>query len=644
MDASELDEKTLASKLEDLKFISRVATRLRASERHTRQWRKDAREDYDFVAGTQYTPEDAAALKDNMMPCITFNRSDVYVKAVVGIEALNKKEIKYIARSPGAEQSGSSDLMSSAADYVNEDALADVHHSDAFRDLVICGMGWSLTRMDYTRNPQGELAIERQSPLMAYWDPRATQRNLSDSRWRAIVTKMSSEEVRERWPDKAEDISSVTLMEPSSEVPVPVDAEDRADFFEQRASPFSDDDDVWVAQYQWVELNDVYPIQSPQGVQYLPAKDYKALKEVATKQAPEVLAILNVKPIKQRKYYQAFVAGHTILERVQLSCDEFSLCVMTGNKDENNNVWYGLLRALKSPQEYLNKLYSSILHIINSQAKGGIIAETNAFEDPSLAEKDWARPDRIIYAKQGALAQGRIMPKPIGAYPQGMDRLMEFAMQMFSHVSGANIELLGLAEKAQPGVLEAQRKQAGMTILSWAFDAYAAYKRAHGKVLAKYIQKYIADERLIRIAGDQGYQFLPLMKNQLATEYDYIIDEAVNSPDEKGRTFGVLMQLLPTLYKDGGMPPSMYDYLPLPASLAQELKQQAQGDPKMAQMAEMLQQLQMMLQQAEVQKVQAEAGKTQAEVAKTEAETQLKLAETEKTQVEAKTEVIKAVV
>lgn len=527
--------------------------------------------------------------------------------------------------------------MSSASDYVNEDALADVHHSDAFRDLVVCGMGWTLTRMDYTRNPKGDIVIERQSPLKAYWDPRATQRNLSDSRWRAIVTKMSSEDVRERWPDKADDIGSVTLMEPSSEIPVPVDVEDRADFFEQRASPFSDDDDVWVAQYQWCELNDVYPIQSPEGVQYLPAKDYKALKEVATKQAPEVLAILNVKPIKQRKYYQAFIAGHTILERVQLSCDEFSLCAMTGNHDENENVWYGIIRSLKSPQEYLNKLYSCILHITNSQAKGGIIAETDAFEDPSLAERDWARPDRIVYAKPGALAQGRIMPKPQGQYPQGLDRLMEFAMQMFSHVSGANIELLGLAEKAQPGVLEAQRKQAGMTILSWAFDAYAAYKRAHGKVLAKYIQKYIADDRLIRVAGETGYQFLQLMKNQLATEYDYVIDEAVNSADEKGRTFGVLMQLLPTLYKDGGVPASIYDYLPLPASLAQDLKKQAQGDPQMAQMAQMVQQLQMMLQQAEV-------AKTQAEATNTEADTALKQAQTEKTQVEAKTEVIKAVV
>lgn len=634
---STLDEKTLASKLEDLKFISRVAHRLRASERATRQWRKEAREDYDFVAGNQYTSEDRAELKGNLMPCITFNRSDVYVKAVVGIEALNKKEVKYIARTPGEEQSGSSDLMSSASDYVNEDALADVHHSDAFRDLVVCGMGWTLTRMDYTRNPKGDIVIERQSPLKAYWDPRATQRNLSDSRWRAIVTKMSSEDVRERWPDKADDIGSVTLMEPSSEIPVPVDVEDRADFFEQRASPFSDDDDVWVAQYQWCELNDVYPIQSPEGVQYLPAKDYKALKEVATKQAPEVLAILNVKPIKQRKYYQAFIAGHTILERVQLSCDEFSLCAMTGNHDENENVWYGIIRSLKSPQEYLNKLYSCILHITNSQAKGGIIAETDAFEDPSLAERDWARPDRIVYAKPGALAQGRIMPKPQGQYPQGLDRLMEFAMQMFSHVSGANIELLGLAEKAQPGVLEAQRKQAGMTILSWAFDAYAAYKRAHGKVLAKYIQKYIADDRLIRVAGETGYQFLQLMKNQLATEYDYVIDEAVNSADEKGRTFGVLMQLLPTLYKDGGVPASIYDYLPLPASLAQDLKKQAQGDPQMAQMAQMVQQLQMMLQQAEV-------AKTQAEATNTEADTALKQAQTEKTQVEAKTEVIKAVV
>ncbi|NIV38716.1 MAG: hypothetical protein GWN58_57650, partial [Anaerolineae bacterium] len=51
-------------------------------------------------------------------------------------------------------------------------------------------------------------------------------------------------------------------------------------------------------------------------------------------------------------------------------------------------------------------------------------------------------------------------------------------------VSGANLELLGMADKVQAGVLEAQRKQAGMTILSWAFDSLRAYRRAHGRVLA----------------------------------------------------------------------------------------------------------------------------------------------------------------
>jgi hypothetical protein len=264
---------------------------------------------------------------------------------------------------------------------------------------------------------------------------------------------------------------------------------------------------------------------------------------------------------------------------------------LTGKHDQNENIFYGLVRSLRDPQDWTNKLFSQILHIINSNAKGGLMAERDAFENSSKAERDWAKPDSIIYFKPGAVQQGKIMVKPPIQYPQGLDRLMGLSMQMFQEVSGINLELLGLADKVQPGVLENQRKQAGMTILAWAFDSLRQYRRQHGRILAAFIREYIADGRLIRMMSDGNEQYIPLMRDDLAVEYDVVVDSSPTSVNEKDRVFAAILQLLPAMARMGIAPPAnLIDYLPIPATLANEWRQQAERQEQMSEQQKQQQQ------------------------------------------------------
>lgn len=631
METGELDEDKIASKLDDINFIRRVKRDLRESAEDTKKWREEVRENYDFRAGNQYSEADRAKMTDQLMPLVTFNRCDVFVSAIVGLEALNKKEVKYVPRSVGPEKAGASELMTAAADYVNEDGYADMHHSHAFEDCVQNGVGVTSTRMDYETNPDGDLVIERLSPLNTYWDTRATQRNLVDRRWCANVELMPMREIQARWPDKVKDIGNPALLEPDNTEIVPADYDEQLKWMIAEANGRHGDSekDGFVVRYQWYDLVDVYRVPVGEKLENLSKAQYQMLRQRMEEEMQQInpgMKMPVIRPIKQRKYYQAFVCGAAVLERAELSCDMFSILFITGKRDETNNQWYGIMRGIKSPQEYLNKLYSVILHIYNCNAKGGLLAEIEALEDPDKAQEDWARPDRIVYTRPGALVQGRIKERQSTTFPAGLDRLMQFAMDMFTHVSGANIEMLGLAEKVQPGVLEAQRKQAGMTILSWAFDAFSLYKKQHAKVLSAYIRKYISDDRLIRISGPDGYQFIPLIRDALADEYDFVVDEAVNAPDEKARTFNVLMQLMPIWQKAGTpVPPAVLDYMPLPASLVNEIKKQMQPDPMQAQMAQQSAQMQLAGQQAEVENTQADTEKKRVETAAKDAETKLKL-------------------
>ena len=52
--------------------------------RHAREWRKEAREDFEFYSGDQWSDKDRQALAAQMRPALTFNRVAPLVNAVVG--------------------------------------------------------------------------------------------------------------------------------------------------------------------------------------------------------------------------------------------------------------------------------------------------------------------------------------------------------------------------------------------------------------------------------------------------------------------------------------------------------------------------------------------------------------------------------
>jgi hypothetical protein len=83
--------------------------------------------------------------------------------------------------------------------------------------------------------------------------------------------------------------------------------------------------------------------------------------------------------------------------------DKFTFECITGEPDENKGTWFGLIRVMRDPAKWSNKFLSQIMHIINSNAKGGIMAEPDAFDDQRQAEQSYARPEEITWMAKGAM-------------------------------------------------------------------------------------------------------------------------------------------------------------------------------------------------------------------------------------------------
>lgn len=575
---SQNDNEEAVSADDDLLERLREWERL-SREKHS-QWKKDAKAWFDLVAGEQWAPEDKAALLDELRAPITFNRVGPMVDSVCGAEILNRQAVTFYPREVGDAKV--SELITGAADWVRDSCDAEDHESDAFSDVIVCGMGWTETFLDYEDNAEGDIRIPRIDPLEMGWDPAAKERNLSDSRYRYRVRSFDKDAFKAKYDqDMLDRVISARSDADADEAAFSTDIA-RDEYTNPDRRTGGPTNRVIVVQMQWWDLEDGFAVQDPStgNVETLDPQKYQALVVGALSAGMEPPQAAKT---KKKTYYQCLYSGNVqVTPKQVLPCGSFTLKAITGKRDRNKGTWYGIVRAMVDPQMWANKWLSQLLHIINSNAKGGLIYETGAFVNQAKAEREWAKPNGMTEVQPGVLTGNRIMPKQPAQIPASLKDLMAFAVESLPQVSGINLEMLGLVQKEQAGVLEAQRKRAGYAILAVFFDSLRKYRKEQGRVLLDFINRYISDGRLIRISGESGAQYVPLFRQPGVSRYDVVVDEAPMSANQKDMVWGMLMQMMPML-KDAPIGPDIWgkilEYSPLPSSLTSQVSK-ALTEPK----------------------------------------------------------------
>lgn len=558
---------------------------------HSASWRKQAKDDFAFAAiDGQWSTEERTYLMSpeggNRVP-ITFDRTGTLLASISGIEINGRHDTAFLPRGDKPGVVAKNELLSHASQWMADEADADTSQSRAFQNMLVCGMGWTEPSLSYDVEPDGSYVEKRLDPLEMYWDHKAREPNLSDSRRRwHVKADIDIEEAREMFPDASDEDLDASWADAKSSDETK-SREDRRLREENSTGGDSLGKTVTIVRCQWYESEPYYsaliPRPQPDGSMReemvdLDIDEHKQL-QAAAKQAGQQLRSVK----RQRRVYkQAFLGSRVLSDSFEPPCPgHFTLCCITGIPDESNGTWYGMIKKVRDPQKWANKWLTQSLHILNTTAKGGILAERDAFEDQRDAEDNYARPDAITWMKNGALSKDgpKIMPKPGQGFPAGHIQLMEFAISAIRDVSGVNLELLGLRDANQAGVLEAQRKQAGMTILATLFDSLRGFRKCVGRVRLYYIQEYLADGRMVRIYGPQGQQYESLAADKVAGRYDVIVEDAPTSPNQREQTWAQIQPML-AMFKDMITPSialELLEYSPIPSGVVEKIRKAAEA-------------------------------------------------------------------
>ena len=131
------------------------------------------------------------------------------------------------------------------------------------------------------------------------------------------------------------------------------------------------------------------------------------------------------------------------------------------------------------------------------ERQGRIIAESGIADDMRAIQAHICRPDAVTWVKTARWRRTSLRRSPLRSFLLVISTFMEFAISSVRDATGVNLELLGMADRQQAGVLEAQRKRSAMAILATLFDSLRRYRKAQGRLLMQIIVEHLSDNRLV---------------------------------------------------------------------------------------------------------------------------------------------------
>lgn len=568
---------------DDEELLRWLKVEIPKARRVVRKWRKEeARPAYQFRAGEQWEEEDTDILEDANRTQVTFNRIGPMVQAINGVQVNNRLELDFVPPEP--EDKPICEFAKASAKWALNATDAEDQDSHMFSDLATCGMGWTEHYISYEEDQEGKYIEKRRSPFLYLWDVNAVEQNLADARWIMFEMELDTETFEYMFPGQEGQASLFGEMgveshdgKPSKQFPL--DYEGHGVPTDERGMPKKNK----VGDLQYWRVAPAYRFINSDG-SLQPAVTQEMFDQIR-EHAGEMIEGQQFIRVPQKHYYRAFITGEKVLEHKASPCDyEFTHLCVTGTYDEIKGCWYGVVRDLKDPQRWINKIFSESVDAYRSSIKGGILREENAVVNEEEWKENVAKPNADLVVREGALAGGKVQIINPTQMSSHLPQLLSMAMSMPQLVSGLNMEFMGLADREQAGVLEKERKLSSMTILAPLFGSFRRYRKQHARLLFQYLQKFFPAKRLQRAVGTALASYVEVFMKADALRYDVMVDESPYSTSVKQYVFELMNTMLqrnPEL--QAILMKEWIEYSPMPAAISGKLKtaleERAKPDP-----------------------------------------------------------------
>ena len=575
-------------------------------------WRQDAIEDFQMYASNQWSRDDINALEGQDRPAVVFNKITGIINAVAGSEITNRFETRFLPRTQDDEFFN--ETMTEVVRFIRQRSDVEHEESGAFMDAAICGVGATHFWKDYSEDPEGIDRVDRVDIFDLLWDPSARKMNLDDRRWHLRGRWIPIEEAKTRWPEKADQLTSLASATDGAAYPQKADGEvhDQTNAFKYENNDLSyytpESQKVLVHEYErwylaekvFFQVGDHIPMEQSEGM--VDPEQWTIMEQTFMDAGLVEGQDYGSSPIQSKEYYRGYFTGNIMLsDELSDIQDGFKYKFITGFREQREDkvVWFGLVKLMKDPQKWLNKSMSQIIYIMSTNPKGALLAEKGVFLNPEQRIEDWAKPNSIIEVRPGAISERQFMIAK-SDYPAGIERIMEISGNFVSEAVAVNPYFMGTVDdlKRTAGSAVTSVQQQALMVLSVLFDSLRRYRKAAGRMHLAFIREFMPDGVIIRIAiPEMGgvQQPMPFKKDWIdKVKYDVVVDEAPSSPNAIREFWNSLQQTqsLELLMNAGIMTPDIIaDTVPdVPTTIRERMKMNAMKQDVVNQVLQMISQ------------------------------------------------------
>lgn len=457
------------------------------------RWREEAKEDYEFMAGKQWTDKELQTFQDTGRPTITINRIKPLLNILSGYQRLNRYDIDFLGRTNDDVEL--CQVRRGITKYVMDRCDYDTVESQVFMDCAIGGVGWFNVRYKFDHEIQdGEAVIERVDPFGLYVDPEAHELDFSDAKFLIRAKWVGKDELKQVYPEQADAIENNFALYDTTE-----------NESEQR-----------------IEIDPLYYSGELKKVRVVECwYKERELQQVAT--ATGQIVQIPVTAVKLCVFFD-----RTLLEEIPSPYQhgEFPYVPMLYHYYGVGDTPAGFVRDLKDPQRELNKRRVQELHLLDTSANGGGFIEEGAMTPDQ--ESEFKRMNNIPghYQKvlPTALTGGKIQEREPKNPPAAIIQAQQQSAEDLKSISGINESLLGVDVPSQASgrAIELRQKQA-VTHLATIFDNLRRAKKKIANLLwgrrghAGVIPQFYTAEKVYRVEGENGQQFVTV-NEQIAVQ------------------------------------------------------------------------------------------------------------------------------
>jgi hypothetical protein len=595
--------------LDDVEILKKVHQNIQENLLVTAWWRSnEIRDNYGLYEGSQWLQDDFSRQIANNQPIRTINRCAVMTDAIVGFEIQNRSEVKYVPRTISKEEQGFADIINDGTKWIEDNSEYSMMKSLAMSDMLISGLGFVETRINYYDNPNGQVQCERIFPYFMLWDVTVRDKNLKSANWicRAKIID------REALHQYLKGMTADERDEAAADFGSSVDAR-FLEFF----------DTIMIVKslgviyhYQWRELEFYYRVENPmKGYEGDPEDpDTQAIVEAARllqekykfnafidgifvvplEEISDVRSLyksmgFKTKAIKSKRwrYYRADIVGNRVISKSEnFSQTGFSIQCMTGKYDEIRQCYYGTMRAMKEPQRLLNQSVSDYEGFLRNIPKGGFIIETDAVPNLEGFRDTLLKANMLTVVSPGAIAAQKIIPKPAPPIPSGLLEMIQYADQAMMSTIGLTPDFLGMSDsKLMTAQLNAQLVRQGLMVLAPYFDSVKLFTQNNGRIFYdafKILMENCESKLIGHITNEDNRKDVEFLRENLDLDYDVVIEDVPQTPDERQQTFQKLLELQSVLLNKPNpvdISPIVMEYAPFNGDQLEKIKMMMQPQP-----------------------------------------------------------------